>query len=483
MNEKIKFSYEDAVDYVLNKMDPQLREKFENELKNDEELQKFIHKAQANKDILEEYDKIELDDEFHKITFNKLQNLQSSIGEIKPGQIYLINSEGFKKLEKQALQDLYFLTLSDPSNSLTGKDIRVVPLSKYVLFAKNYDLIFTEKLISFKKFGVVAHMHLVTNVLVNRLNYFLGEIDKENFEAILRADRHDYSLIDGVKILKGESLEHVDDDYIREEAEVWYNLVYDLVQKLRFEIFDKIGATEEIEYDKEKSELTLTNNSMRKKDFVNTFYLSAINSYPSKEDPSEKKSYEIDEDGFIIARYDKHLIKSKFENSEEFLPLNLRTKKVSFEDIEHLIYQEISDREFTDYLRQLKKEFKVREPETSRSYKLAAKANSLYNDLPDYFRLFDDKKMQVLLSFTGDYTNLTISFHENQEPEKIKNFYFVNISEQSITLIPEIQVQQGNVFIPLKLNRDQILALQHGFIIGFQMKKLSINLHLKLVVH
>ncbi len=55
-------------------------------------------------------------------------------------------------------------------------------------FSQPYDLLISEDLISFKEFGVVAHIHLATNLFTDWLEYFIGEMSSHNFEAVIRAD-------------------------------------------------------------------------------------------------------------------------------------------------------------------------------------------------------------------------------------------------------------------------------------------------------
>lgn len=242
---KIKFSfgYENAVDYVLNKMDGETRKRFEEELKFNKELQEFVRDAEAKKDLLLSYDNFKPSDEFYQITLAKIKNLSKTETPVKPGRIFLLDISNvlYTKLERQILSELYFLAISDPKYSLSGEDVRVIPLSKNVHYAKTYDIILTEKMVSFKKFGVIAHMHLVTNILTKRLKYYVGDMNNQNFKAIKQADLHDYSLVDGKKILSGKDFANMNKEieFWRDSAEVWYDFVSRLLMGFRYEIIDK----------------------------------------------------------------------------------------------------------------------------------------------------------------------------------------------------------------------------------------------------
>lgn len=490
MNDKIKFGYEDVVDYVLNKMDIENRKRFEEELKFNKELQEFVRDVEAKKDLLLKYDSFEPDDEFYEVTYNKLNNLLKVGVDVKPGRIYLIDTSDLRlnKLEEQVIRDLYFLIIKDPKFSLTGEDVRVIPLSKYVHYARREDLILTEKLISFKKFGVVAHMHLVTNILTSRLKYYVGEISMENFAAILKADLHDYSLVDGKKILSGKDLEQEEDDYTSEQAEVWYNFVYDLVQKLRLEVFEEIETSDEIE-----NIIGVDNYYLKSELFEKETKQSDEGQYLfyhiSSKHSLEQNLYEIDEDGFLIVRDKDDRLKKEIGYPEDLFKKNLfrletRTKKVSIHEIKHLIYKKANNQEMNKYFNVLRKDFNVKELDSKDipKLKLVAERTKLDYILTNDFVLFNDNKFQLLLSFVDHQTYLTIYFHGEQPPNIIRNFYFIKLSEKSITLISELKVEYNNVYVPFNFKKEEIFSLQNGFIIGFVFNDISVNLHLKLVL-
>ncbi len=335
MNAKLKFSYEDAVDYVLGRLSEEKKKLFEEEMKTNEELQDLIKLAEANKEQILEIEKYQFEDEFYENLLHKVKNLSSKEYEYKPGYVFKLDTSGFSQKEKLLIKDLYFLVLSNPESSITGKDVRVIPLSRLINYTQKYDLVITDKVISSKQFNVVAHMHLVTNVLVERLKYFIGELNTQNLNAIVKKDFGDASLIDEEKILSGTEFRKrfPIDEYFEEEFESWYSMVKNVLEKLKSEVFEyaeeKLDRIpEEYLFDKVSTQEMMKSSEVEQMHFL----------FNKMIEPKQK--YLIDDEGFLVVDDTEKMLFNRFKVIPK--TLNLNRHSVDIDRIRDMVYKEIN---------------------------------------------------------------------------------------------------------------------------------------------
>ncbi len=235
MNEKnkFKFSYEDVVDYVLGKMEKDKSRYFEEELKINEELQVLYEYVKSNEDELRKIDEWKASDEFIERTMNLVKNILSDRKIFEIGDIYRLDTRRLpiSSFEKRLLEKLFFVIIKTPNGSITGKDVRVIPLSRLTHYSQHYDLLLTEKIISSKELGVVAHIHLATNLMIYWLNPFIGKLSKENLNAIIKADYKDYSLVNNKTIKRGGDDELIK-NYWFDEFEIWNEKIKSIFNKI-----------------------------------------------------------------------------------------------------------------------------------------------------------------------------------------------------------------------------------------------------------
>ncbi len=231
---KFKFSYEDVVDYVLGKMEKDKSRYFEEELKINEELQELYEYVKSNEDELRKIDEWEFSVELIERTMNLVKNILSNRKIFEIGNIYRLDIDRLSTIssfEKRLLDKLYFVIIKTPNGSITGKDVRVIPLSRLTHYSQHYDLLLTEKIISSKELGVVAHIHLATNLMINWLNPFIGKLSKENLNAIIKADYKDYSLVNNKTIKRGGDDELIK-NYWFDEFEIWNEKIKSIFNKI-----------------------------------------------------------------------------------------------------------------------------------------------------------------------------------------------------------------------------------------------------------
>lgn len=491
MNSSLKFTYEDAVDYVLGRLTDEKKKLFEDELKINEELQVLVRLAEVNKEKIIEIEKHQFDDEFYDNLSKKVKNLLKKDIEIKPGYVFKIDISDFEHKMRLFLEDLYFVVLTSPDASITGKDVRVIPLSRLRNYVQNYDLVMTDKLISSREFNTIAHMHLVTNVMVERLKYFYGKLDDNNFKAIVLADLKDYSFVDQQKILSGDEFRrrHPINEYFDEEYESWYSIVKSAIDRLRQEVFEKADIHSEISEQKAEAFYLTSKMDLEKIYSKKLKLISAYISAKDKTSDKRKKSfkYYLDDEGFIIVRDDQNILAEKFNLiSKSENPIY---SEVDFSKLKKMVYQKINDLE-KDYLRNnLINDFKIKIENYSElferqiEYRLAARQHAL-TEIPTHsLTLYEDQRLSVLFAFYDEKLFIEINFLEKETIKSIEDFHFVILANSSGFLVPQIKVDFNQVKIPLELSREEVESLQEGYIIGFIYKNISVKLYLKLLLN
>ncbi len=95
--------------------------------------------------------------------------------EIKPGQIWGIAGKEYR-----------LIVLSSPKSSITGKDVRVVPVTHKIHMATETDVILPEDFVYYSE--SVALPFQVTNIMKERLELYHGELKKEITDFLIKTD-------------------------------------------------------------------------------------------------------------------------------------------------------------------------------------------------------------------------------------------------------------------------------------------------------
>lgn len=95
---------------------------------------------------------------------------------IEPGQIWGI-----------AGKDYRFVVLSSPEKSITGKDIRVMPITNKTYVATDMDIILPEDAVYYSE--SVVHPFQVTNILCEQLELFVGQLKDEFTKFLIKTDQ------------------------------------------------------------------------------------------------------------------------------------------------------------------------------------------------------------------------------------------------------------------------------------------------------
>jgi len=96
-------------------------------------------------------------------------------GEIKPGQIWGI-----------AGKDYRFVVLSSPETSITGKDVRVVPVINKIHMATEADVILPEDFVFYSESVLMPFQ--VTNIMLDKLDLYHGELKKDITDFLIKTD-------------------------------------------------------------------------------------------------------------------------------------------------------------------------------------------------------------------------------------------------------------------------------------------------------
>lgn len=487
MNQKSKFSYEDAVEYVLGRLSDEEKKIFEKQLETDPELRELVSLANSNKESILKLDKFELKEDFLSLLLKKAKNILGE-SEVKRGRVFKLDQQDLQYEKRELLEDLYFLVLTNPEASLTGNDVRVIPLSTFTQYVQVYDLVFTEKLISTKQLGVVAHIHLSTNIMVDQLKHFIGELDPKNFEAIVHADLNDYSMVDQNTILTGSEYRKrfPIDPYFDEEFEAWYSVLKDFLDEFRIKTLE--FAEEMVdETDKPYSpDLFFPDLSFQEKitDELQTDNIKFLWSTHYKLYPVKYK-YKFDEEDFLIFEDKKNILTNKYKL--EVRKKSLKLRELNYDKVKDKLYQNINDEKKGHMKEGLFKVYNLKEysdyVHKHSKLKLAAKQYEFLNIPENSLLLYEDQRLLIYFSFYDNRLFLEINFLEKREIEFIENFHFAFLSDNTGFFISSIKVNLSQVRIPFDFSREQIENLQEGFIVGFVFNNTSFIVKLKLLLH
>ncbi len=95
--------------------------------------------------------------------------------EIKPGQIWGISGKDYR-----------FVVLSSPEKSITGRDIRVMPVTNKTYVATDMDVILPEDAVYYSESVVLPFQ--ATNIMRDKLDLYLGEIKDEFTKFLIKTD-------------------------------------------------------------------------------------------------------------------------------------------------------------------------------------------------------------------------------------------------------------------------------------------------------
>lgn len=508
-----KFTYEDAVDYILNKMNEETKNIFEEELKFNEELKKLYELALSKKDLLEKIDKYEISENIKDIEFKKMHNiLNSETTNPQPGQIWQLDIQDFSRKDKLLFKDLYALILNEteiekfidfrskttdfelynqsgniyyfndiklpfsnskllsfdteaPQLTKIFKSYRILLLSKNIDYALYHDLIFSEPLISFTEKNVVAHMHIVGNVLRRHLQYFIGEMNTRIFNSLKKADLKDYSNIDKTNIVRGRNKLEIGEEEL-EEIEIWTDLVRDKINQLTFETLEELENL----YRKEKDRKTKPQSIF----------------YSIKKPELIEKFYEIDENNTLIIRKDrKDILKILPDFEFEDFKLQLtKTKKISQKEFNNLIYKTVEQNQIEKKFDTKVEDFAPIESGMFRGINYAAKDVS--RETPHTIEIFSNEEISVSFLFylrENRYEDLVLEliFFKEKNLKKIDHLLFA-IPEKKVALITEnINVVENTAIIPLTIEPEKIISNKNSYNLEIIYQKIHIVLKIRLI--
>ncbi|MGB9665540.1 MAG: hypothetical protein ACPL25_11580 [Ignavibacteria bacterium] len=504
MNEqkKFRFNYEDVVDYVLGKMDEEKIEAFENELKTSDELQILYSYVKSKEDEIKKIHEWKFPDEFMDTVFELIKNINSNHKKFEIGDIYKLDTQllSLSRIEKKLLENLYFVIVKSPKGSLTGKDVRVIPLSRFIHYSQPYDLLLTEKLISTREFGVVAHIHLATNLLTDWLDPFIGKMSTNNLNAIMKADYNDYSLVDERTIKRGGLDDELARNYWFEEFDVWNDIVRSALNKLQSYIME-ISLNDRVIIQKDESqefaeiepiynmrEIRVAFSKLSSKAQEEEFYRKE-EFYRSKLKSPTRKVLAIDKDGFIIISSSIKVMERLLGN----LPSKTEKQKaiVTFtEEFENKSIKNLSKINYKSYLKRILVDFKARVYKSSdfevpqEMLRYAAKSYELTKILPDQpLTLYDGLEFQLFLNSYGDDVFLEILFLDKDvdKIKEIKDFYLLNLEDRFGIMIEKIPVKDNIARIPMNFPTELLMGFISGCEIGFIFNYKIVNLKLKIV--
>lgn len=529
---KRKWTYEDAVDYVLFKMKRKLRKQFEEDLKWNEELKELYEIALSKKEMLQKLEKHDIPKWKIKSGFEKVLNLLKEDIKPAPGQVWQINTDNFSSIEKKLFEDLYVLNLhkininefrdireenlesdyrrlfklepetsenlnlvlhSKPLKSeyyqkskASKKDLKasykVLLLSKKTEYALNHDLIFSEPLISTVKNNVIAHIHITGNLLDKHLSVYIGNIDNEIFKVIRKAYFGDYSLVDNQKIFRKELDEYTD----FEKIEIWTDIVRDVLNRLSDETLDTIEefiTSHLIEDDNEVKEIV---------------YLTLVKSNEQKSNKSiekikfeDEKKYVIDENNYIIVKKNNSLLPNNIRDlitgTTQVAEIK-NPKSVSAEEIQKLIYSDASEEKLEKLIKSLVNEgFKLYEINLIASRETRYAARTSREPLPqNYIELYSDDNFIVSFCILERESKpelfVEIVFLSEKNLNKIDLFLF-NVEDSFEGYFSKnIRVIGGVALIPLYLSPEKIIKNYNEYFIGFKYKTNEVELKLKLII-
>ena len=114
-------------------------------------------------------------EQFKKMVEKARATVYEKPDEIKPGQIWGIAGKEYR-----------LVVLSSPKSSITGRDVRVVPVTHKIHMATETDVILPEDFVYYSESVVLPFQ--VTNIMQERLNLFHGELKKEITDFLIKTD-------------------------------------------------------------------------------------------------------------------------------------------------------------------------------------------------------------------------------------------------------------------------------------------------------
>lgn len=489
-NNKLKFRYEDVVDFVLGKLDEEKSKKLKKEIEINEELKQLYEYVKSKEDKLRKIDQFEFGERQLNTWLNLIKNVNSKKIKFSRGNIYKLNLDKLpvKSYEKKLLEELFFVIVKEPEGSVTGKDVRVIPLSRLTHFSQPYDLLISEDVISFKEFGVVAHIHLATNLFTDWLEYFIGEMSSHNFEAVIRADHHDYSLVDNNTIKRGGLDDELSKIYWYEEFEIWNDKVRDILNKLQDIVLRDEGIVE-----------LLPESYQEKPEFATISFLSKLEveknefDYPISafriEQRSFKKTVEIDEDNFIIF-HDRDGTLNRIFGRQLTKPSVKITRDIDIKEFEELNFKDLREINYEDYRKKIFRNYYVKVLSyddlkvDKEKVRFAAKYFELRKQMPvEPLKLYDGLEFQIYINAYGEDIYLELVFLDEVKIKGIKDFYIINLESKAAVMIEEIPVINNLARIPFKFPMDLIIDFTTGCEIGFIYNYKVVNIKFKIIAH
>ncbi|MEJ5305712.1 MAG: hypothetical protein WHV63_07170 [Ignavibacteria bacterium] len=482
-NNKLKFRYEDVVDFVLGKLDEEKSKKLKKEIEINEELKQLYEYVKSKEDKLRKIDQFEFGERQLNTWLNLIKNVNSKKIKFSRGNIYKLNLDKLpvKSYEKKLLEELFFVIVKEPEGSVTGKDVRVIPLSRLTHFSQPYDLLISEDVISFKEFGVVAHIHLATNLFTDWLEYFIGEMSSHNFEAVIRADHHDYSLVDNNTIKRGGLEDELSKIYWNEEFEIWNDKVRDILNKLQDIVLRDEGIVELLP---ESHEI----------EFTKTVFYSLSVKYFEKAALREQrrlteKTVEIDEDNFIIF-HDRDGTLNRIFGRQLTKPSVKTTRDVDIKEFEELNFKDLREINYQDYRKKIFRNYDVKVLSyddlkvDKEKVRFAAKYFELRKQMPvEPLKLYDGLEFQIYINAYGEDIYLELVFLDDVKIKGIKDFYIINLESKAAVMIEEIPVINNLARIPFKFPMDLIIDFTTGCEIGFIYNYKVVNIKFKIIAH
>ncbi|MCR4418157.1 MAG: hypothetical protein NUV92_10500 [Ignavibacteria bacterium] len=482
-NNKLKFRYEDVVDFVLGKLDEEKSKKLKKEIEINEELKQLYEYVKSKEDKLRKIDQFEFGERQLNTWLNLIQNMNTKKIKFSRGNIYKLNLDKLpvKSYEKKLLEELFFVIVKEPEESLTGKDVRVIPLSRLTHFSQPYDLLISEDLISFKEFGVVAHIHLVTNLLTDWLEYFIGEMSPHNFEAVIRADHHDYSLVDNNTIKRGGLDDELSKIYWNEEFEIWNDKVRDNLNKLQDIVLRDEGIVELLP---ESHEIEFTKTVLYSLS-VKYFEEAALR----EQRRLTEKTVEIDEENFIIF-HDRDGTLNRILGRQLTKPSVKITRDVDIKEFEELNFKDLREINYQDYRKKIFRNYDVKVLSyddlkvDKEKVRFAAKYFELRKQMPvEPLKLYDGLEFQIYINAYGEDIYLELVFLDEVKIKGIKDFYIINLESKAAVMIEEIPVINNLARIPFKFPMDLIIDFTTGCEIGFIYNYKVVNIKFKIIAH
>lgn len=165
-----KFNAEDVRLLLLGKLPAENEKALREELKWDPVLKDIYSELSRKKETLEEYDSFRMNNDDDDIALERILNAQKNdIREkmdIIKGQIW-----------KSENLSLHFLVLSEPTLFNEIENVRIIPVTHKIHFQTEPDVLFSEKILSFKP--SIAHITLHSIIKSDALDSYICTVSEE----------------------------------------------------------------------------------------------------------------------------------------------------------------------------------------------------------------------------------------------------------------------------------------------------------------